>query len=178
MALWHRRLTPGLRWVPPRGARDGTGTPCSAPLLQAVPATLQLYMPNIPVPSLMPLTPWGDGGPSSPRSVPHPHAGGSPALLDIFISVHTYTHGSQGCFILGFSADSLQGPLRGRGGVPTRFLGCPGPSPAMPCPLPIPVVSTWGQSPPAAPPGQGRAMHLPPASVYLQRWLWRQQGQR
>lgn len=30
-------------------------------------------------------------------------------LLDIFISVHTYTHGSQGCFILSFSALLFQG---------------------------------------------------------------------
>lgn len=34
-----------------------------------------------------------------------------PVLLDIFISVHTYTHSSQGCFILSFSALPFQGLL-------------------------------------------------------------------
>lgn len=108
MAPWHRCVTL-------RGARDGTGTLCSAPPLQAVPATLWLYVPDVPLPGPMSLTPRGDGGRASPRGIPHPHAGGSLALLDIFISVHTYTHGSQGCFILGFSAVSLQGPVRGGG---------------------------------------------------------------
>lgn len=112
----------------------------------------------------------------APAASPHPHAGSSPTLLDIFISVHTYTHGSQGSFIVAFSAVSLQGLVRGRG-APTRFLGCLGPSPATPCPLPIPVVSTWGQSPPTAP-SWGRDMRLPPASVSLQHRPRLRQGKR
>lgn len=53
-------------------------------------------------------------------------------LLDIFISVHTYTHSSQGCFILSFSALPFQGLL-----VP--------PLPCSVCPLPhFPCSTTWG----------------------------------
>lgn len=83
-----------------------------------------------------------------PSQCPPPY---TDLLADIFISVHTYTHSSQGSSIL---AGSMQGLLCAEG--TPRFPGVLRPKPCPPHPHPGPVVSTWGNSP-LQPPGQGCA---------------------
>lgn len=118
--------------------------PRSALLSQAVPAAPGLYIPHVPVPSLIPLTPRGDSGPARSRSIPPPARRRQPGFIRHYLFLYTLIHTVPR--VVSSSPSSVLCPCRVQSAVGgTHTLPrVPGPSPAVPCPLPIPVVSTWG----------------------------------
>lgn len=132
--------------------------PRSALLSQAVPAAPGLYIPHVPVPSLIPLTPRGDSGPARSRSIPPPARRRQPGFIRHYLFLYTLIHTVPR--VVSSSPSSVLCPCRVQSAVGgTHTLPrVPGPSPAVPCPLPIPVVSTWGG-------GGGAAEPIPPAGA-------------
>lgn len=137
-------------------ATGGTGTLCSAPLVQAVPA-IYIYP--------LSLIPWGDSGLSSPRSIPPAGRRQPSSIRHIYFCTHLYTR-----FPGSLHPRSVLSPHRLHsvaGGTPYSSCGAQGQDTLSP--LPIPVVSTWGQSSPHSPPARAglRAFPLPqfPCSI-------------
>lgn len=135
-------VTPGVRLV--------LGMPCSALLSQAAPATPGLYIPRVPVPSPIPLTPRGDGGPASSCSTPPPARRRQPGFIRHYLFLYTLIHTVPR--VVSSSPSSVLSPCRvwsAVGGTHTlpRVPGAK-PSWAMPPPHPCSVYLGGGQSPP------------------------------
>lgn len=144
--IWEQRLCsvaqlcdlPRMTWVPPRGTGDSVGTSC--------PALVLLLLSPVAVHTRCPHAPQSDSGSATPPPV-------SPTLTQVF-SRHIYfcTH-----FYTQFpgqlhphSRRCLRAGSALRWGHP-RISGGAGAKPVPPTPFPSPVVSTWGEKPPAAP---------------------------